>query len=140
MLTLNKLLLQFMRFALTIFVLLTTFWSCSEDEVLLVDEDQQIWYDTGELPLDENNPENLNSLLDYLNREQYGSWPLTQMGDSATPPIWVYDTTNKGSLWVDFNDSALKTFFPRMYKDSKTGSYLDWVDYKNSTDSLRWNR
>jgi tetratricopeptide (TPR) repeat protein len=27
-------------------------------------------------PLDENNPETLTSLLSYLNREQYGSWPI----------------------------------------------------------------
>jgi hypothetical protein len=27
-------------------------------------------------PLDENNPENAMYLLSYLNREQYGDWPL----------------------------------------------------------------
>lgn len=27
-------------------------------------------------PLDENNPETLSSLVSYLNRDQYGSWPL----------------------------------------------------------------
>ena len=29
-------------------------------------------------PLDENNPEDLVSLLSYLNREQYGSWPIVK--------------------------------------------------------------
>ncbi|MFN3918392.1 MAG: DUF2723 domain-containing protein [Flavobacteriales bacterium] len=38
-------------------------------------------------PLDENNPETLSSLLSYLNRDQYGSWPILKGGYWNSPMI-----------------------------------------------------
>jgi len=47
-------------------------------------------------PLDENNPETLSSLVSYLNRDQYGSWPILkgQYWNSPTMPGSGEDTRN----------------------------------------------
>ena len=37
-------------------------------------------------PIDENNPENAMYLLAYLNREQYGDWPLVK-GQYYNAPV-----------------------------------------------------
>jgi len=65
-------------------------------------------------PIDENNPENVFSLLSYLNREQYGDRPLLsgQFWDSpygserkdgkpVNSPVWI----------ITKNDRPVKTFF-----------------------------
>lgn len=44
-------------------------------------------------PLDENNPETLTSLLAYLNREQYGSWPILS-GPYFNTPAEGYSDKN----------------------------------------------
>lgn len=44
-------------------------------------------------PLDENNPETLTSLLAYLNREQYGSWPILS-GPYFNSPTNGYNDKN----------------------------------------------
>lgn len=42
-------------------------------------------------PIDENNPENAISLLSYLNREQYGDWPILYGQDYNAPLYYGND-------------------------------------------------
>ncbi|NPA44844.1 MAG: DUF2723 domain-containing protein, partial [Chlorobi bacterium] len=83
-------------------------------------------------PMDENNPENIFSLLSYLNREQYGSRPLIygqyfdaelkqENGDYVTHPRYTYIQEGDKYLKIEKTnpeyefDDARKTIFPRMY-------------------------
>lgn len=81
-------------------------------------------------PLDENNPENAMYLLSYLNREQYGDWPLLT-GQYYNAPIvdrtdgnltytkdeasGKYVITDKKEKTVPVFDSRFTTLFPRMW-------------------------
>ena len=63
-------------------------------------------------PIDENNPENAISLLSYLNREQYGDFPLLK-GQYYNAPV------------IDRKDGK-----PVYARDEKTGRYEIWDDRK----------
>jgi tetratricopeptide (TPR) repeat protein len=94
-------------------------------------------------PIDENDPENAISLLSYLNREQYGSFPLTY-GQYYNAPVIdredgkpVYkrdDKTGKYIVWdsregtVPVYDPEYMTIFPRMWNNQEN-RYIE--DYKN---------
>lgn len=68
-------------------------------------------------PMDENNPENAVNLLSYLNREQYGSWPVLygQYFSAPVDPKKPYDDGN-----------------PVYTQDEKLGKYVITDDRKNS--------
>ncbi|HLP14145.1 MAG TPA: DUF2723 domain-containing protein [Flavobacteriales bacterium] len=57
-------------------------------------------------PIDENNPENPISFLSYLNREQYGSWPILY------GPYWnsAIDVQNQDGYTVDGNPIFMRGF------------------------------
>ena len=81
-------------------------------------------------PINENEPKDALSMLAYLNREQYGSWPLLYGPYYNAPisdakdgkPIYVKDqnagryviTDDKKHSMPDY-PSELKTLFPRMW-------------------------
>ncbi|WP_448528665.1 glycosyltransferase family 117 protein [Raineya sp.] len=80
-------------------------------------------------PIDENNPEDLVSLISYLNREQYGSRPLLfgpiytekPVDYINTSPIYTKDK-EKGKYVIyrynrepKYDESARMMFFPRIY-------------------------
>lgn len=67
-------------------------------------------------PMDENDPENAITMLSYLNREQYGDWPLTY------GPYYNAPTDN-----ANFKDGE-----PVYGKDEKTGKYKILDDRKKS--------
>ena len=79
-------------------------------------------------PMDENNPENVFSLLNYLNREQYGNRPLITGHYYSAPIIDSKDRTTyiqkngkyiKSYLGTTYEyDSRFTTLFPRMYSNS----------------------
>jgi hypothetical protein len=93
-------------------------------------------------PLDENDPENMFSLLYYLNREQYGDRPLlygpvfnavaTEVDENGKPtytPIdGKYVITNRKTEYK--YDDRFKMFFPRMYspEDDHVKAYKQWVN------------
>lgn len=58
-----------------------------------------------DVPINENNPEEAISMLSYLNREQYGDWPLVH-GAYYNAPL------------IEQNDGA-----PIYFKDKKKGEY-----------------
>ncbi|MGC9341373.1 MAG: glycosyltransferase family 117 protein, partial [Bacteroidales bacterium] len=102
-------------------------------------------------PMDMNNPENVFSLLSYLNREQYGDRPLF-FGHYFTDdikrdaqgytiinekkPVYVKDTIN-GDYEVAFRKPELAyedgaKLFPRMYsrEPSHINAYREWGGVK----------
>ncbi len=97
-------------------------------------------------PLDENNPENVFSLLSYLNREQYGDRPLAY-GPTYNAPLDAQNPYSdgketyiqKGNKYIptssgfDQNyDSRFMMFFPRMYSNNANhiSAYKEWGQVK----------
>jgi tetratricopeptide (TPR) repeat protein/MFS family permease len=99
-------------------------------------------------PMDENNPENAVSLLSYLNREQYGTWPIMYGQYYSAPvidyedgsPVYVQDHSTgkyivsddrKGTIRV--YDPDFCTIFPRMWSDQQQhiAGYRKWTNPRN---------
>jgi hypothetical protein len=99
-------------------------------------------------PMDQNNPDNVFSLLSYLNREQYGDRPLFYGHYYSAPlnnrdpykdgrPIYIKkdgkyviaDHTTKPNY-----DDRFKSLFPRMYSSQPQHiqDYKDWVNLKGT--------
>jgi hypothetical protein len=95
-------------------------------------------------PINENSPDDVMGLVNYLNREQYGTWPILQ-GPYYSAPIVSYDNgspvyqrDDKAGKYVVIDDrkasipvydSRFTTFFPRMWSSERRGSekfYKDW--------------
>jgi tetratricopeptide (TPR) repeat protein/MFS family permease len=102
-------------------------------------------------PMDENNPENAINLLTYLNREQYGSWPILY-GQYFTAPLDpqqpykdgnpVYTRDDKAGKYVITDDrkssipnydSRFCTVFPRMWSSQQNhvSGYKSWTNPRN---------
>jgi hypothetical protein len=91
-------------------------------------------------PINENKPKDLISLVSFLNRDQYGTWPLFY-GQYYNAPVVDYEDgtpiykkdeevgkyvivdDRKGTIPVF--DKRFTTFFPRMWSSERRGS----VDY-----------
>lgn len=99
-------------------------------------------------PMDQNNPDNVFSLLSYLNREQYGSKPLIY-GQYYNAPLSSTEPYAKGGPnYVQKNgkyvisdyrqtpnyDSRFCTLFPRMFSSSPehVKEYQKWADIKGT--------
>ena len=93
-------------------------------------------------PINENEPKEALSMLAYINRDQYGSWPLlygpyynapvTDLVDGT--PIYVKDKEAGKYVITDDNKRSkpdypdeLKTLFPRMWSTQR-GSHSDMYD------------
>lgn len=100
-------------------------------------------------PIDENNPEEAVSLLSYLNREQYGDWPVlngqyynAQVVDfSDGNPVYKKDEVSGKYIITDNRkksqyvyDPAYTGFFPRMWSAQAhhAKEYRKWSGHKNS--------
>ena len=99
-------------------------------------------------PMDQNNPDNLFSLLYYLNREQYGDRPLFKGEYYNAPiketiqvkPIYKAYTDKNGrdsyvanNYKIDYKyDSRFTTIFPRMYsrQPNHIEAYKKWGKIK----------
>lgn len=75
-------------------------------------------------PMDENNPENLVSLLAYLNREQYGTWPISH-GPYWNTPIDYTDPYSDGS-----------PVYTPLYTVQQNGA--DIADFSSEGEALRY--
>ncbi len=99
-------------------------------------------------PINENNPNNAVNLLAYLNREQYGTWPLFY-GQYYNSPIVDYKNGNpvylrddkKGKYviadsregTIPVYDPDFTTIFPRMWSNQKPEhirAYKQWGEVK----------
>tara|TARA_B100001741_G_scaffold313495_1_gene319925 strand:+ start:1633 stop:4650 length:3018 start_codon:yes stop_codon:yes gene_type:complete len=101
-------------------------------------------------PIDENNPEDAVSLLSYLNREQYGDWPIlsgqyynanvVDLKDGT--PVYKKDeeagkyvVTNNRKNSIPVYDSKFSGFFPRMWSSTQSvhaKAYQEWSGHKNT--------
>jgi len=105
-------------------------------------------------PIDINNPENVFSVLSYLNREQYGSRPLVS---GQFYPAPVIDTRETGTRWVKGEneyeeigkkfeyvyDDKFTTIFPRIYSgldNRHVNAYRRWLDPKFNVMNLQTGR
>ncbi|MGI6319718.1 MAG: DUF2723 domain-containing protein [Bacteroidales bacterium] len=106
-------------------------------------------------PIDENNPEDAVALLAYLNREQYGSYPLFHGQYYNAPaikfedgsPFYVRDTNAKKYIVSDDRkgtipvyDKRYTTIFPRMWSNQQAHHatyYKDWAGIKGDPESRR---
>ena len=88
-------------------------------------------------PINENDPKDAISLLSYLNREQYGTWPLLSGQYYNTPedaqvrrnngnPVYMKDIANNKYVIKDDRkgiipvyDKRFTTIFPRMWSNTK---------------------
>ena len=107
-------------------------------------------------PIDENNPENAMYLLAYLNREQYGDWPLVKGQYYNAPvvdrtdgnPVYVKDTrsgkyiiTDKREKVIPVYDPRFTTIFPRMWDQSEprlAEEYIRWGHVKGIPVELQY--
>ncbi|NTW23502.1 MAG: DUF2723 domain-containing protein [Lentimicrobium sp.] len=101
-------------------------------------------------PINENNPDDAISLLSYLNREQYGSWPIfygqyyNAPLDPQNPyddgsPIYIRDSKKGKYVITDERKSSnpnydrnFSTIFPRMYspQENHVKAYNSWGKVK----------
>ncbi len=85
-------------------------------------------------PIDENSPKDAIALLSYLNREQYGDWPITYGQYFNAPvvdykdgnPVYVKDWERGKYIITDSKESSIPvydprftTLFPRMWSNQK---------------------
>lgn len=101
-------------------------------------------------PIDENNPEDAVSLLAYLNREQYGDWPILNgqyynakiIDLKDGNPVYTKDEdkgeyviTNDRKNSKPVYDPKFSSFFPRMWSSSQAShakAYQQWSGQKNA--------
>ena len=113
------------------------------------------------IPMEQNNPDNIRSLMSYLNREQYGSTPLFTGPYYSMPPIgtqtdeWYTKVNNtiktdegdklkpkyeKIQTTIEYVfDPRFKTIFPRMYSSSDERhieAYKEWGNVKGTTTTI----
>ena len=101
-------------------------------------------------PINENDPSDAISMLSYLNREQYGTWPLVsgqyynapddpQNPRSDGKPIYVRDKKSGKYIITDPRkadninyDPRFTTVFPRMYsaQENHVRAYKSWGKVK----------
>ena len=85
-------------------------------------------------PINENNPNNAITMLAYLNREQYGTWPLLHGPYYNAPevdredgkPVYIKDEAKGKYIITDYRhnvipvyDDRFTTVFPRMFSNQK---------------------
>ena len=96
-------------------------------------------------PINENKPDNAISLLSYLNREQYGDWPILYgpyynapaTGYADGNPVYMKDIAKGIYIVKDSNkrsvpvyDPRFMTIFPRMWSGSEKShvrEYQQWA-------------
>ena len=100
-------------------------------------------------PMDENNPENAISLLSYLNREQYGDWPIAY-GPYYNAPLDVEDPADDGNPVYALDEnlgeyviidarkqtnykfaSEMSTVFPRMWEMNQRSHVVPYEEWGN---------
>ncbi len=100
-------------------------------------------------PIDENNPEDAVSLLSYLNREQYGNWPILKgqyynanlVAFEDGKPVYKKDeesgryiVTNKKKDSEPVYNEKFTGVFPRMWSSTQAAhakGYKKWSGHNN---------
>ncbi len=99
-------------------------------------------------PINENDPQDAISLLSYLNREQYGTYPIFYgpyynapvVGYEDGTPVYVKDTKKGKYVITDDKketeavyDSRFETIFPRMWSNQKSSHIQYYKEYGHIT-------
>lgn len=102
-------------------------------------------------PINENNPSDPVSLLSYLNREQYGDWPLLYGHQFNSPldgkepwkdgnPVYAKDEASGKYIISDHRRGSVANYasegcvlFPRMYSAGHKSGYENWVPRMKGT-------
>jgi hypothetical protein len=103
-------------------------------------------------PLNENDPSDAVKLLSYLNREQYGDWPLLKGPYYNAPidphnpykggsPVYsknavkkTYDMISDGKESGGYNYlPEMCTIFPRMWSSQHARDYMQWAGIKEKS-------
>lgn len=112
---------------------------------------------TANPPMDENNPENVFTLLSYLNREQYGDRPLLKGHyfnsplDNKKPykdgnPVYFQDKQSGKYIISDERKGSVPNYaseftgvLPRMYSSEgrHVRAYKQWSDFKGKARTYR---
>lgn len=93
--------------------------------------------------MDQNSPEDVFSLMDYLNREQYGNCPLfygqhfnakiDRQASAKTKGSPEYIQRNGKYEVVGYKQDIIyqdNVFFPRMYSEYHKEDYIQWTNFK----------
>lgn len=103
-------------------------------------------------PINENEPSDAISMLAYLNREQYGDWPLLYGQYYSAPmidskdgnPVYVKDVKKGKYIITDYRrgtkpvyDPRFTTVFPRMWSDQKQSHISMYKQYGGPGVPLR---
>lgn len=103
-------------------------------------------------PIDQNNPEQMFSLLSYLNREQYGDRPLVYGQVYSAPGISSTPKTSyrpKGGKYIPFDngidvqyDERFYMLFPRMFSSSESHveEYKRWANIKGRPITVNYGQ
>lgn len=101
-------------------------------------------------PINENQPDNAINLLSYLNREQYGDWPLLKGPYYNAPvvdrtdgnPVYKKDIASGRYIIIDAKkdmepvyDPEFTTIFPRMWsgiEPAHADNYKKWANVKGT--------
>ncbi|NTW24360.1 MAG: DUF2723 domain-containing protein [Lentimicrobium sp.] len=101
-------------------------------------------------PINENQPDNAINLLSYLNREQYGDWPLLKGPYYNAPvvdrtdgnPVYKKDIASGSYVIIDAKkdmepvyDPEFTTIFPRMWsgiEQAHADNYKKWANVKGT--------
>ncbi len=101
-------------------------------------------------PINENQPDNAINLLSYLNREQYGDWPLLKGPYYNAPvvdrtdgnPVYKKDVASGRYIIIDAKkdmepvyDPEFTTIFPRMWsgiEQAHADNYKKWANVKGT--------
>jgi len=101
-------------------------------------------------PINENQPDNAINLLSYLNREQYGDWPLLKGPYYNAPvvdrtdgnPVYKKDIASGRYIIIDAKkdmepvyDPEFTTIFPRMWsgiEQAHADNYKKWANVKGT--------
>ncbi len=105
-------------------------------------------------PINENSPEDAISLLSYLNREQYGSWPKAYGQYYTAPavdykdgnPLYIRDKkagkyviTDQRLSTIPVYDKRFTTIFPRMWSSQKPEHKRMYNQYARNARTINVN-
>lgn len=106
-------------------------------------------------PINENSPKDAISLLSYLNREQYGDWPIFHGQYFNAPlidqkdgkPVYIHDSEKGRYVIKDPREGSIPVFdpeyttiFPRMWNNTDpryARDYKRWAGIRNDPENKR---
>jgi len=76
--------------------------------------------------VDENDPETIDGMVSYLNREQYGTWGTLPRRYPGLPPDWKFNMEYKGQNYETFNFSKQMKFMWQYQLNKMYWRYFGW--------------